>query len=1707
MEKRKSLMAGLLSLILTVTTLLGSIPVYAAEQVYTNAPKKAGTVIKARDDGTEDSSFSESIMNADGETAYCIQLGVLFEPGYKTKKDATTELTQNQIDNIALCLEYVKQYSREHSLTKQQRYLLEQCTVWRRLSAYLDWGYGQTRPSYDEVSKAVQDEVFENSLAFAKENKGKYTCYGYVYIGSGQNLGQFFAELNPGTGKLKKESANTSITNGNDCYSLSGATYTVYSDKSCTKKAGTFKTDKNGNSDELELAEGTYYVKETKAPKGFTLDDTVHTVKITAGETTVLNVTDTPKTAEVNLSIEKLDTETGNTPQGNASLAGAQFEWRYYDGYYTKDNLPQSPDRTWITQTRAEKGSDGTTHYITSLSDAYKVSGDAFYTQGGKIVLPLGTLTVTEKQAPSGYLLEGAYLQESGKSEKITGLYVTQITEQENNAVFSGANNASASDRVIHGGIKIQKRDADTRQSSPQGMASLEGTEFSITTLNENPVVVNGTSYAKDSVVLKLTTDVSGLAATEANVLPYGHYRITETKAPKGYLDSNASVEFDITEDGKIVDLTSEAKSIYDPVIRGGVKIQKRDAQTKLASPQGNATLENAEFSIISLNESPVVVNGTSYDQNQTIMTIRTNASGVAATAADALPYGRYKLTEVSAPQGYLDNKEAEVIFDITENGKIVDLTDEESSIYDEVIRGGVKIQKRDLETQEAKAQGNATLENTEFTITTLCTNPVVVDGKTYENGQVVMTLKTNPSGTAETAQNALPYGHYRLDEVKAPEGYLSDGAKAVEFDITENGKIVDLTGEKNSIYNQVIRGDLELVKVSDGDLNRLAGVPFSITSVTTGESHTIVTDQNGYASTASSWNKHTHNTNQGKTSEDGIWFGTSAPDDSKGALLYDTYTIEEQRCTANEGMSLLKFNITVYKDSFLVDLGTLTDDFVEIGTTALDKSTGSHMSQPKEKITIVDTVEYSGLKKGQEYKLIGTLMDAETGEPLLIDGKAVTSEKTFTAKKPEGKTEISFTFDASGLAGKTTVVFEELYQENLKLAVHADLTDTDQQVAFPEIGTQAKDSETGEHIAKASEKVTLVDTVTYKGLIPELEYTVNGRLMDRETGEPILVDGKPVTAETIFTPESHSGTVDVTFTFDASSLEGRTTVVFESLTQDDKEIAIHADIEDTDQQIFFPEIGTKASCPDTGSQMAEAKESLTITDTVSYHLLPVKEYKVSGTLMDKETGEPLLSDGKTVTSELVFTPEEPEGSVELSFTFDASALKGKTIVAFESVSYEEKEIAVHAEIDSEDQSIYFPEIHTQAKDSQTSEHFAAADKKVKIQDTISYKGLIPGLEYAASGTLMDKETGKELLINGKVVTAQAAFTPEESSGTVDVIFEFDASGLKGKTIVVFESVSQDGKEVAVHMDLEDTEQQILFPEIGTKAECPDTNSQTGITKKELTIKDTVTYHLIPGREYKLTGTLMDKETKKALKIDGKPVTSELVFTPEKPEGSVELTFTIDASALKGKTLVVFESVSYQDKEIAVHAEIDSGDQSIYFPEIGTSAKDQKDGDQKLLAEKDACIVDTVSYKNLTPGMEYKIIGTLMDKKTGKPVEAGGKAVTSEAVFQPEKTEGSVEVTFRFDASALTSGDIVVFEKLFITTDKTEVEITSHEDLKDKGQTVSLEVPEKDTPDVSTPVRTGDDTPILLYLGIAAAALVIAAAAGIPKLKQHSKKK
>ena len=279
------------------------------------------------------------------------------------------------------------------------------------------------------------------------------------------------------------------------------------------------------------------------------MDKTVYSLKVEAGKTATLKVSDIPKVTDTLIELFKIDMETQkDSPQGKASLAGAEFTWKYYAGFYNnKDNIPAEATRTWVTKTIAETDSDGTAHYITKLADAYKVSGDSFYMQDGKAVLPLGTLTVEETKAPNGYLLEGAYMQTGDKSEQIKSLYLTQITEDGDLAVLSGSNQFSVSDKVIRGGVKIQKRDLETGDTKPQGSATLKDTAFDIISLNDNAVLVEGKLYKKNEVVKTIRTDIEGVDSTSADLLPYGKFRIVESEAPNGYLTDGAKpIDFTI---------------------------------------------------------------------------------------------------------------------------------------------------------------------------------------------------------------------------------------------------------------------------------------------------------------------------------------------------------------------------------------------------------------------------------------------------------------------------------------------------------------------------------------------------------------------------------------------------------------------------------------------------------------------------------------------------------------------------------------------------------------------------------------------------------------------------------------------------------------------------------------------------------------------------------------------------------------------------------------------------------------------------------------------------------------------------------------------------------------------------------------------------------------------------------------------------------
>lgn len=489
-------------------------------------------------------------------------------------------------------------------------------------------------------------------------------------------------------------------------------------------------------------------------------------------------------------------------------------------------------------------------------------------------------------------------------------------------------------------------------------------------------------------------------------------------------------------------------------------------------------------------------------------------------------------------------------------------------------------------------------MKDTAFDIISLNDNSVLVEGKLYKKNEVVKTIRTDIEGVASTSSDLLPYGKFRIVESEAPNGYLTDGAKPIDFAITENGKIVDLTDEAHSIYNQIKRGDIEGVKIGAGTHKRLADVPFRITSKTTGENHVVVTDDNGQFSTSAEWASHKHNTNAGKTSEDGVWFGTSEPDDSKGALPYDTYIIEELRSDSNKGFELIPpFEIVISRNNLVIDLGTLTDEYekeISIHTTATSKDGEKTILAGKE-ITIVDTVKLDGLTKGTKYQLKGWQMLKEENAELIIDGKRVENDYTFVADEEEMKVEISYTFNASALGGKNLVTFEELYDfsnsdEPVKVAEHKDIEDDGQTVLITEriikIHTTATDKD-GNKELKAGKDVTIIDTVTLEGLEVGTQYKLVGWQMLKEENAELLINGKRVESDYTFIADSETMKVEVAFTFDATSLDGKQLVTFEELydlsnPDEPKKVTEHKDIEDKGQTITFKEKPEEPEKPET---------------------------------------------------------------------------------------------------------------------------------------------------------------------------------------------------------------------------------------------------------------------------------------------------------------------------------------------------------------------------------------------------------------------------------------------------------------------------------------------------------------------------------------------
>ena len=476
----------------------------------------------------------------------------------------------------------------------------------------------------------------------------------------------------------------------------------------------------------------------------------------------------------------------------------------------------------------------------------------------------------------------------------------------------------------------------------------------------------------------------------------------------------------------------------------GYLKIKKTDTNTVLTKNNAMYSLAGAEFGVYK-------------DQacKEKVGTLKSKADGT--TDALELEAGTYYVREDKAPPGYILNTTvAKAVIKEEETATVTISNKPQCALVD------LAAVKLDRETGEGRPLGGAVLSDAHFLIE-FYAGSKVADAptrrwilKTDDDGKAWMDpghlVEGDPFYEDESGKIVLPLGTVQISEIKAPKGYLLNKEKAVQtLQATENGKTA-VVFNKAEIKNQVIRGDLKLTKVLERTQERMSGIPFRITSKTTGESHVIMTDDNGYASTEASWNPHTQNTNQGESAEDGVWFGEgSQPDDTLGALPYDDYAVEELKCTANEGCELVSFSVSVRRDKQTIEGGTLVNKTPEgpsIGTTAYEAGTGAKEIEPAEAVVIVDAVDYEKLEKGKTYTLKGVLMDKDTGKPLMVDGKAVTAGKTFTAEKKSGTEVVSFSLNAKAVAGRTTVVFEKLLNESgEEIAAHEDINSKGQTI------------------------------------------------------------------------------------------------------------------------------------------------------------------------------------------------------------------------------------------------------------------------------------------------------------------------------------------------------------------------------------------------------------------------------------------------------------------------------------------------------------------------------------------------------------------------------------------------------------------------------------------------------------------------------------
>lgn len=854
-----------------------------------------------------------------------------------------------------------------------------------------------------------------------------------------------FAAL--GSLKIQKFSTNPDITDGNDCYSLEGAEFTVQSEDKSKTWTLTTKADGTAQLDNIPI--GKYTVKEIKAPEGFVINPTPFNVTVTTSHTPpapyIVEVGETPKGDPVTMLVQK---KSLDGDYEGKYLENAEFTVKFYKGVQ-QDTDPaldgMTADRTWVLKTILNEKNN---EVYARLDEKHKVSGDDFYLSPlGNATLPFGTITIQETKAPVGYFVDDTvYVRtitdDGGALEEVNTYNMPIITEEPNKrpVLFVKLGGNDGKNPLANAGFKVCR--TEDLEKDAEGNYIWDESKAA--------------AFAKDGGK-ELFTDENGNA--ESCPLFYGEYMMRETTVPDNHV---AVKDTFFTVDDK----SSEPVvlgSFTDAPLYSWLKIIKADSET------GESILSsNAVFKIWDYQKQDYV----SFDGISEFETDR----GMLFLPG-RLINGTYRLEEIRCPQGYYSKGDVDITITnaegavyemyVDENGNATDDILTTATVSNEQLHGVITIDKSaenrkwDDEKEDFVSK-DIKLSDIKFGIYA-AEDIYSMDGHgtlLHKEGDKVCTIVTDKDGHAESEE--LYLGTYTVVEENTPEEYEPSEPQIVKIafddettDITENGQTKKLIYKNVEVYNAAKVPEIgttandsatkchvgsygEQAEIEDvvHYNNLIPGREYEISGVLMLQStRQPLLDGNGNVITARK---------------------TFTPETESGdvTLVYtfNSRLLAGQTVVVFEDLYLDGKKVAAHED--LEDEGQ-SIHYPKIGTLAVaEDGTKVHIAYGK--LDITDTCAYENVVSGYRYRMAGILMNRATNEPVLDEnGNTVTGFVTFYADESSGTVDVSYSVDVTYMPDYYVVVFEELYFEETgtKIAEHADISDEDQTIKMKGTG------------------------------------------------------------------------------------------------------------------------------------------------------------------------------------------------------------------------------------------------------------------------------------------------------------------------------------------------------------------------------------------------------------------------------------------------------------------------------------------------------------------------------------------------------------------------------------------------------------------------------------------------------------------------------